>query len=210
MPKITSIEIQKRNPKRVSIYLDGQFYTGISLFVCHKLKLKKDMEIDESTLNSIIYEENLEEGKKYAMKHLCDKPEKDVRTKLKRKEYSEDIIEKIVQLMKGYHLIDDKKYAIAYAHDALKFKKHGKNKIKLFLKSKGIDDDIISEALKHLAETDEVETAVRKLKTKYNRYLSNSKNEFELRQKCISFLIRSGFDFDLSQKATDIVIDEKS
>ena len=52
--KITSIEPQKRNKDRFSIYIDDKFYMGVNQDVVLKHFLTKGMEVDEEFLNDVI------------------------------------------------------------------------------------------------------------------------------------------------------------
>ena len=48
--KITKIEIQKKNKNRVNLYLDEEFYCGLSLETIMKNHLKEGFEINENQI----------------------------------------------------------------------------------------------------------------------------------------------------------------
>ena len=60
MKKITEIKEQAKNKKRVSVYLDGEFYCGLDLVTALKYRLKVGEFIDESRLIEIQYNSEMQ------------------------------------------------------------------------------------------------------------------------------------------------------
>ena len=66
MKKITKISIQQ-NGERYNLFLDEEFFCGITEDTLVKLKLKKGMEVDEAALEEIIKEETNNKCFNYAV-----------------------------------------------------------------------------------------------------------------------------------------------
>ena len=55
--QITDIEIQKKHDDRVNIYVDDEFFCGVSLELVMREHLKKGVEIDSEQLKELILED---------------------------------------------------------------------------------------------------------------------------------------------------------
>ena len=56
MGKITSLSVQKNNKNRVNVFINEEFYTGLSLESVYKYSLKVGQEIDKEKIEQIIVE----------------------------------------------------------------------------------------------------------------------------------------------------------
>ena len=53
MPKITKLEVQKKNKERFNLYLDNEFEMGIDIDTLVKFNLKKDQILEPSDMEQI-------------------------------------------------------------------------------------------------------------------------------------------------------------
>ena len=113
MSVITAIVAQERNKERVNLFVDGEFYAGVSLETVLKLRLKAGEETDAKKLSEIIAEtertEAIQKAGDYALKTL--KTKRQVKDYLLKKGYSEDVVWYCVDKLKEYGYIDDKNYS---------------------------------------------------------------------------------------------------
>ena len=88
-------------------------------------------------------------AKEYAVKLLgfCDRSEKEIREKIIKKGYSEAECEEAIAFCREYGYIDDGRFAGHFVHDAVNLKKLGKARIKMELRQKGVNEEVIEEAL---------------------------------------------------------------
>ena len=77
---------------------------------------------------------------------------KEILDKLKRKEYEEDVISVVVKEAEENGLINDKRYAFAYALDRMNFYKSGKNLVRMKLVQKGVEKSLIDKAIERAFE----------------------------------------------------------
>ena len=70
MKKITKISMQQSG-ERYNLFLDEEFFCGVTEDTLVKLRLKKGMEVDEVDLEAILKEENKNKCFNYAVFLLC-------------------------------------------------------------------------------------------------------------------------------------------
>ena len=184
---ITKLEVQAKHKDRVSIYVDGEFYCGMTLFSAMKYHLKEGVEIDKERLDFLKEttenENACEKGLKYLSK--AQKTEKELRTYLLSKGFDSPNVNYAISKLKEYEYINDEKYAKNY----IKFKSNteGKKKIEFELKNKGIKDAIIQKSFEEFTFDD---APIRKLAEKY---LSNKQLDIKTKQKAYRYLASKGF-----------------
>lgn len=103
--------------------------------------------------------------------------------------------EKILKALQKDKFIDEIRFSTAYARDKFKHNRWGKVKIAMMLKSKGIDEDTIQQAVSSIDEEEYINTLRKLIKT--HRKSVRAKNSFELRGKLARFAISRGFEPDI-------------
>lgn len=203
--KITRMEYGKRNKKRVNIYINDEFAFSCDEEIVFKYKLEKDREIDLQYLNEVINEDNYIKAKTKALKSFerAHKTEKEIIDKLEKAEYNNEIIDRVLQFLKGYGFVDDVKYCDMFIND--KIKKFGKGKIKFDLKKKGIDDKLIEEKLKAVDINLEIDVA-KKLAQKKLKEINKKYGKRILYNKVASYLSTKGYSFDIINEALPLII----
>lgn len=199
--KITSIEPQKRNKDRFSIYIDDKFYMGVNQDVVLKHFLTKGMEVDEEFLNDVIKTEEKNKAINTACNYLGFKPrsEKEVRDKLRDKGFEDEIIEDTIDFLYKYKYLNDYDYGKALINDKKNFKKAGKNLLKQELYKKGIDKDMILELVEETYDYDEeYQMAYEVCLKKYKLIKNEDRNA--IYRKLSSLLARKGYAFDIINK----------
>lgn len=199
--KITSIEPQKRNKNRFSLYIDDKFYMGVDQEVIIKHFLTKDMEVDEEFLNDIIKTEEKNKAINTACNYLGFKPrtEKEVRTKLKDKGFDEDIINNTIEFLYKYDYLNDYNYGKLLINDKKTFKKAGKGLLKQELYKKGINKDIIEELVEESYDYDEEYSMAYEVALKKYKLIKNE-DKNAIYRKLSSLLARKGYSFDIINK----------
>lgn len=116
-----------------------------------------------------------------------DRTEKNLRDKLKEKEFSEEEIEDAICYVKGFHYLDDRRYAETY----IRFHENTKSRSRLRqdLLKKGVERELADQTLSECYEGDE-EAQIRVLLQKKG-YLPSM--DFRGKQKIYGFLMRRGF-----------------
>ena len=102
-----------------------------------------------------------------------------------------DIIEQLID----EKFIDEERYARMYVADKLKFNKWGAIKIKAMLKSKGIKESIIENALESINREEYVAALKSELEKK--RSSVKAKNQYDLKGKLMRYALSKGYESDL-------------
>ena len=134
-----------------------------------KFKLEINQEISKVTYNEIkqlLYER----GKERAL-YILDKTfktEKQIKDKLIQGMYPEDVIKRILEFLKKYDIINDKRYASMYIE--YKGKTRSGRQISQDLMIKGISKDIISESFESTdySDADSLKKIIDKRAKRYN------------------------------------------
>lgn len=196
---ITRIEKQTNNQKRYSIYIDEKFAFGVSEEDLIYFKLKENSEITEQRYNYIMEYVIYTKAKDKAYKFLGYKArsEKEVRDKLIKENYPQEIIDRIIELFKHYNYINDENYTKAYINNRIKFKPRAKRMLKYELAQKGIDSDTIENIIDS-SNIDETDIAINLLQKK----LKNKKDiDQKEKQRIYNYMLRRGFDYETINKA---------
>lgn len=192
--KVTDIKQQARNPGRFSVYIDTKFSFGIDQNSLLEQRLKVGSELDKARLEEL--QVSADFGKWYmkCLEKLYTRPhsEKEMRDYLWRKEktsIADDLIEKLYEQKK----LDDSKFASWFIEGRRRTRQRSTSILRLELTKRGIDREVINEAL---ADTGEDELAALQSMIEKKRRLSRYRDE----QKLIAYLARQGFRYgDIKQ-----------
>jgi regulatory protein len=207
--QITDIQVQKNNPSRRSIFLDGKFFCGVSEDAVVKFRLKRNMEIDETELRQLIYEEELSRAKNYAYRILARRmyTNKEIRDKLEARGYAEDIIQDVITTLERYGYLDDNTYAEEWVLSKMRTKPKGKIALRQELKRKGIKESIIEDTLAQvLQEEKETDIALNLARRRIKIYKGDDPQA--IKRKLYSFLGRRGFNFETVKNVIHQVMEE--
>jgi len=189
---ITDIQPQKKNPNRVSIFIDGEFYVGMDLFTSQKHRLKIDSEVDEEKLMKAVFDAEIASSfeKALGLINARFRAESEIEDYLKQKLYSEEVLEATIEKLKSYNYVDDREFCRLYIESHKK--RWGAKKIEYMLKGLKIDSDILSEAM---AEVESQEAEAVRLLEKYFKSKPFDKN------KAYTHLAQKGFKSDCIKQA---------
>ncbi|QZY55734.1 recombination regulator RecX [Crassaminicella profunda] len=200
MPKITKIE-QQKNENRVSLYVDDEFFMGINKEIVYTLMLKIGQEVEKERLEHIITEEMYLKAKSKALKllHFSSRTEKEMRERLKKNEYSEETIERVIAFLKEYNFINDSELTKHMVRNKSIGKKYGKKRIKQDLYRKGIDMNLIENTIEEeIDEEKEYENAL-SLAQKKMKTIKDT-DQRKIYEKLGRYLAYRGYEYDLIRK----------
>ena len=195
--QITDIQVQKKHPSRRSIFLDGEFFCGVSNEVVVKFHLKRDMEIDEEKLKELLHEKELSKAKSYVYGILARRmyTTKEIRDKLADRGYVDEIIQDVIAVLERYGYLNDRTFAEEWIRSRMQGKPKGKFALRYELLRKGIEKSIIEDALNQaFDESKEVDIALELARRKIRSYRGDDPTV--ARRKLQGFLLRRGFNFE--------------
>jgi regulatory protein len=197
--KITKIEPQKRNKKRVSVYIDDRFAFGIHEDIAYRLHIQEGTDIDKDYIENVLKTEEQNKANTYALNLLSfsARTEKQIRDKMSEKEYESSIINNTIEFLTRTGLLNDSKYAENFAKDKANFNKYGNSRIKFELYRKGVSKDIVEDVISNQPD-DEYERALEVATKKILSYKNDDKNA--VYRKMSGFLQRKGYSYDIVSK----------
>lgn len=205
--KITSITIQVRDKNRVNVSVDGKYRFSLDIFQVGEIGLKVGKEYDESQL--LLIESESQFGKLYgrALEYCLMRPrsEREVRDYLYRKTrpsrtktgelrpgaapaITTRVFDRLIE--KSY--INDQKFAKYWAENRSLAKGVSHRKLVAELRTKGIDNNTIEQAL---FETERNDTS------EIQKIITKKRGRYPDDQKLMMYLARLGFDYDDIKKA---------
>lgn len=116
----------------------------------------------------------------------------DIREKLHAWGITGNECDRLLAVLIKQGFIDDNRYASAYASDRLRQNKWGKIKIAAMLRSKGIDEKVITNALNNI-DNDEYQRIIKEEISSHRRTVK-SKNRYDLKGKLLRFGMSRGYE----------------
>lgn len=202
---IASLSVQKRNPQRVNVYLDGEFAFGLTRIVAAWLQVGQELSAEK--IAELQAQDALEIALQQAI-HLIDiRPRSgfEIRRSLQKKGIGEPVIEEVIERLVRNGLVNDRQFAQLWVENRLEFRPRGRRALAYELRNKGIPDRIVQETLDtYLSDEESLAYAAA---LKYTRKLANLE-KMDFRRKLGGFLARRGFDYDTTAPVIERLWDE--
>lgn len=198
---ITKIDVQKKRKDRYNIYIDGEFKFGLDEGVVVRFGLYEKREIDQELIDQIEKEEVIAKAFNAVANFLKtrERSKKEIRDKLKTKDYSESVVEKVLEKLERLNIVNDRRFAEMFVRDRMKLKPKGKKVLQIELMQKGIDRGTIEEVLGEMLNTEnEIELAKKIYEKAIRKY--GSADEQDIKQKKIKYMLSRGFSYDIIEK----------
>ncbi len=183
--------IEETGKGKITVHLENGSSFTVYRKEVRQFELKPGAELDEGEWERICSEILIPRARKRAMYLLerMDRTEVQLREKLRQDLYPEDVIEDTIDYVKGFHYVDDFRYACNYAQGQGQSK--SRRLLALELARKGVSREDIDKAL---AEEYDGEEETRKIqhwieKKHYDPETADVKEK----QRLYQFLLRKGF-----------------
>lgn len=166
--------------------------------IFEKYKVSVDMDFSETEIQEMKYFSDIERAKSRAINYISGKlkTKYEVRLKLKEKDFTEDIIDEVIDILEKEEYLNDRLYCEVFIEDKKQLNGYGKNKIKSLLIQKGISKSVFEDFLDEFEYEEEFDNAL-KMGIKKLNLLSNEEDVFTKKQKLINYLAYRGFSFDV-------------
>lgn len=184
---VTNLEEGYR--KLTKVYVDEEYVFSLYQNELKRYKISVGEELTEGAFQTILEETVLRRGKMKALNLLqrMDYTEGEIRSRLRQQGYTDSIIDRVIAYINSYHYLNDERYTVNYINT----KKSTKSirQLKMELKKKGVDDEIIARQMEKIDLSDEeaLKKAIQK-KVKDTSVLT-----YEEKQKVAQGLFRKGF-----------------
>jgi regulatory protein len=201
--KITGLKIQKKNPNRVNVFLDGEFAFGLSRILAAWLEVGQF--INQEKINSLLSQDEIEVAYQLALNYISYQPRSklEVTRRLEKNSFSELTIHTTIDKLEKNNLLDDYQYAKDWIENRNTFRPRSCRALKFELNKKGIPPETITELLD---DVDETKLAYQAAVKQSKKYSTDDWDAF--RRKLFGFLSRRGFNYEISANTVKKVWNE--
>ena len=196
--KITALKYQKKNPDRASVFIEGRFALGVPAIVA--ASLRRGQFLSDAEIESLREQGSTETAYNQTLNYLSYRPRSRAETVayLEKRGLSENQIEAVVSRLQRANLLDDEAFAQYWVENRERFRPRGTRALRYELRTKGIAEALIDEAL---ASIDMSASAHRAASRKAEQL--NHLDEPTFRRKLIEYLARRGFDYGVARETAD-------
>lgn len=187
---ISSLQQQKNNTERVSVFIDGEFAFGVSLDTA--VRLAKGQFLSDADIAALQVGDEHDRAFQSALHYLGSRPRStvEVQRNLQEKGFDEEAIAAAIARLVEHHYLDDEEFARYWLDNRSRFRPRSAKAIRYELRQKGVDSDAIDAALEGMDEGDAAWDAA---ESKLDRWRNLPEDEFE--RKLSGFLARRGFGY---------------
>lgn len=196
--RITALKYQKKNPNRISVYLDERFAFGLPAIVA--ANLKPGQVLSTAEIEALKEEGAVEGAYERVLDYLSYRPRSraEVVAYLQKRDVSESQIEDIAERLERAGLLDDEAFTRFWVENRERFRPRGPRALRYELRGKGIADEIIEQFL----GTIDVSASAYRAAEKRARQLSHL-DRSTFRRKMVDYLARRGFEYEVARKVTE-------
>lgn len=195
---VTAIEPQKRDPNRISVFLDGEFAFGLHQDVLLECGIARGDQLSEERIAAIQAMEERRRAKEKALRLLAvrSRSRKELSDRLRLAKFPAPAIEAALAEMERLGFIDDAGFAQAWGRNRTATRPTGLYMLRQELRQKGLTDEDVEKGL-HAAfqEKSEAELA-RELASRRKKILATLPEE-KAKKRLQDFLLRRGFAWEL-------------
>jgi regulatory protein len=204
---ISDLKRQKRNRRRVSVFLNGEFLFGLNEDTVFRFGLHTGMQLDTRLQAEILRYDQLRQAKLLAERRIASRlrSELELRRYLQEKEIDAAVIDEALGDFRRLGLVDDGEYARAWIRDRMRLKPKSAAFLRKELKLKGIPEQHIENAL---AESDVDDSAVALQLAEAWMRRHTTLDAASARRRLAGFLQRRGFSASVAMRATDTALSE--
>ena len=203
--EVTAIKAQKRKKDRVNIYLDGEYSFSVKMIVAASLQ-RGDYLADEE-IKELQMQDAFQKAHDRALNYLAYRPRSsaEVSRYLAGKRVPSQVGEEVLQRLSAAGLLDDLAFARYWVENRETFRPRGRRLLRQELRQKGVDYELIAEAL---GEVDEEESAYQAALRQARKYAGLDDGLF--RQRMHNFLRRRGFSYEVVRETISRLLQQRS
>ncbi len=198
---ITAIRVQSKNPKRVNVFLDGEYAFSLEKILAARLSLGQILTAEK--IEKLKDQDNEEKAYLRALHFLSYRPRSinEVQERLTKAGFSENAIQIALQRLINAELLGDHEFSRLWIENRTLSSPRSKRALEYELRKKGVDREIIQNALSRLDDETPLAKAAAE---KYSRRLRTL--PFDLfRRKLSGFLARRGFNYGIITEIIPVI-----
>jgi regulatory protein len=187
--RVTGLKVQRRNPNRINVYLDGAFAFSLQRISAAWLSIGQDLS--DAEISKIRHADETEVIYQSALRLLGyrQRTAAELEKRLLQKGYDTGQVRDVVVRLLENHLLDDQRFAEAWVSDRVTFHPRSQRLMRYELYQKGLDQQVVEQAMAQAG--DDEPRALAAARKSLNRWADLPAKEFV--QKCAAYLARKGF-----------------
>ncbi len=192
---VSAVEPQKKNKNRYNVFVDGEYTASLGAEALVTFGIREGAAVDMETLKEAVSRDNAQYAFDSAVKLIAHKmrTRAELKDRLTERGIDEAAVEDALDKLASYGYVDDAAFAGEYVRSAMQTGRWGRKAVEYRLKDKGIESNVIDEALKEYTEEDEKRIARKQLQAAAGRLKGVEARK--ARQKEYAALARHGFDY---------------
>ncbi|KAB3527381.1 RecX family transcriptional regulator [Alkaliphilus serpentinus] len=197
MGVITNIIQKKENSENYQIYIDNQFAIVCNIEIIKRMKLKVGKAFTLEEIVELKHQDDVKKGYNKALDYLTRKARTSVEIEnhLKDRDFCVEVIKEVLEKLKYYQFIDDKKYIEAYIKDQCFYNLKGRKRIQQELIDKQLDKELVLEKIGGISSTEEYENALKIAKKAFIQNIKKPLNQNK--EKIANKLYSKGYSWEI-------------
>ncbi len=202
--EITGLSPYKGDTWRLE--LDGETSVYINAAMVEDYGLSEGRELDEDTLEEIRCADTLRKAKKRALYLLGTRQYcyNELYSKL-RSSYTEEIAHAAASYMKESGYVNDEEYASKLAEHLIHTKHWGLRKARYEMLHRGLDENLVEDALAEYDEDDIDEEITELIERKYYAKIQ----DYDDRRRTVAALARRGYDYTAVKRCIETILEDQ-
>lgn len=203
---ITSLRFQKHTSDRVNVYLDGQY--AFALPAVEAAHLRLGQHLDDADIEQLRAVDTRTKAYDRAVRFLSYRPRSvaELRRHLAEANVAPETIEETLARLTEQGYLDDAEFAHYWIENRQRFRPKGARALREELRQRGLDADTIAAALTGLDAVEDAYQAARPRALRLAALVQADPVDF--RRKLSNFLLRRGFDYDVTSEAVSRLLRE--
>ncbi|HEX6291512.1 MAG TPA: RecX family transcriptional regulator [Herpetosiphonaceae bacterium] len=195
---ITALVAQAGDKERVNVFIDGQFAIGVSIYVMQDERLHKGQVLSQADWERLERAERGVQAWNAALRLLEARPrsEREIRTRLQRKEFAPEHIDAAIQRLRELELLDDAQFAKLWIANRQNLSPRGTQALRQELRAKGIDRQVVDETIEASVDADAEREACAAVARRALPKYAREPDRMTFQRKFGAFLQRRGFSFE--------------
>ena len=198
LQKITALRQQKRDARRVNVYLDGRYAFALQAPLADAVQVGQTLSPEE--IDELQRKDVAEVAFQRVLQFLSYRPrsQAEVEAYLQRRKVTPAVRQEVMDRLVQARLLDDQEFARYWVENREVFRPRGVYSLRFELRSKGVDEVTIQRAVEGL---DEADSAYRAAAERARRLKGLGYADF--RRRLAGFLQRRGFGYDITKDTVD-------
>lgn len=205
MARITKIAPQRRDDRRLNVFLDGRFAFGLDATLAEERGLRVGQELTPGEVAALQADDEVRVATDRALAFLTYRPRsiREVRDRLAKKGVEPAVIDAVLARLAGWGYVGDEDFARYWVENREQHQPRGKRLLQQELWKKGVERETVARVLEE-SEIDEVAGALALARKRVAQF--RALDDATKRRRLAAYLQRRGYDYPTIKRALDTLL----